>query len=105
MFSALPDAFLEETKSPCWRNASSPEQEMLCLPYFYILGNFQSAVRDMADRVSRHDDVLARRPAATRCSKFVPMPEPCAAALEWGSGIGRGGRPARWQLVERGTPT
>ena len=92
MFSALPDAFLEETKSPCWRNASSPEQEMLCLPYFYILGNFQSAVRDLADRVSRHDDVLARRPerrlAAGNSSRCLSP-----ARLRQGGGRERARRP------------
>ena len=63
LFAGLPEAFLPEYKAPCWwRNQTdSPETaldavsgtELRCLPYFYVLGDFNCGVRDLTDRVVR----------------------------------------------------
>ena len=53
LFGALPEAeFLAEYKNPCWRPANvTGGKSLLCLPFYYILGDFQCGVRDLAHRI------------------------------------------------------
>ena len=58
MFGALPeDEFLAEYKNPCWHPANVTDgKTLLCMPFYYVLGDFQCGVRDLAHRIlmARH---------------------------------------------------
>jgi hypothetical protein len=45
--------YLQDMKNPCWRS----ENDIVCLPYFYVLGSFQSGIRDMQVKMHRHPQI------------------------------------------------
>ena len=63
LFGDLPETYLGEYKTPCWwatPNASAPgggapaapaERRLRCLPYYYVLGDFNCGVRDLHSRL------------------------------------------------------
>ena len=67
LFGALPEEeFLAEYKNPCWHPTNVTDgKTLLCLPFYFILGDFQCGVRDLAHRI-----LMARRAArgCTRCN-------------------------------------
>lgn len=96
LFASLPPAFLPELKTPCFHaNGTGP---LRCLPYYFILGDFQCGVRDLATRLARHPQVV--RPGAETphwwderrdggsWERFWPMYESAAARLAPGEVLG-----------------
>lgn len=64
---ALPASFDPSFKSPCWLgNASEPggPPRRHCLPFYFLLGNWQSGVRDLQSRLEHHPDVVKGANAA-----------------------------------------
>lgn len=51
---AVPMIFEPAFKNPCWKDADG---EITCLPYFYVLGGFQSGAYNLYSRLSQHPDV------------------------------------------------
>lgn len=62
VFDGLPLEFDPEYKTPCWYNETEGKRH--CIPFFYILGNFQSGVRDLSLRLALHPDVVSPTNAA-----------------------------------------
>ncbi|XP_011674210.2 carbohydrate sulfotransferase 15-like isoform X2 [Strongylocentrotus purpuratus] len=59
IFETVPRQFLPDYKSPCWFNK---QNELYCLPYFYIIGVDKCGTTDLWDKITQHPDVLASVP-------------------------------------------
>ena len=52
--------------NPCFKPRAPAHGRRLCIPYFYILGQFHSGAFDLYERISHHPSVAHRPPAASR---------------------------------------
>ena len=50
-----------EYKSPCWIAKDGDKNSLRCLPFFYVLGHWQSGGQDIIGRLVQHQDVLGTR--------------------------------------------
>ncbi|KAJ8024167.1 Carbohydrate sulfotransferase 15 [Holothuria leucospilota] len=58
IFDTVPKEFLPEFKNPCWY---SPKKQLLCLPYFYLLGFPKCGTTDLWDKINNHPQVARTR--------------------------------------------
>ena len=70
-FKVLPDGpgqrFDTDRVNPCFTpRAPAGGQRPLCIPYFYVLGQFHSGAFDLYERISHHPSVALRPRAASR---------------------------------------
>ncbi|KAJ8033486.1 Carbohydrate sulfotransferase 15 [Holothuria leucospilota] len=54
IFDTVPKEFLQQFKNPCWYDK---RRELLCLPYFYILGFPKCGTTDIWDKIHHHPEV------------------------------------------------
>ncbi|XP_071476475.1 carbohydrate sulfotransferase 15-like [Diadema antillarum] len=59
VFAKVPRQFLPEFKNPCWYRGSS---ELVCLPYFYMIGMPKCGTTDVWDKLIAHPDVVGGVP-------------------------------------------
>ena len=59
IFETVPRQFLPDYKSPCWFNK---QNELYCLPYFYIIGMDKCGTTDLWSKITQHADVLVSVP-------------------------------------------
>ncbi|XP_071831137.1 carbohydrate sulfotransferase 15-like isoform X2 [Apostichopus japonicus] len=62
IFDTVPRDFLPQFKNPCWY---SSHKQLLCLPYFYILGFPKAGTTDLWDKVNNHPKVSRTRKKET----------------------------------------
>ena len=55
----IPPDYVPQTeyKSPCW----SADDSLRCLPFFYVLGHWQSGGQDLIGRLVKHPEVVGSR--------------------------------------------
>ena len=58
--------FDSDRVNPCFKPRAPAHGRRLCIPYFYILGQFHSGAFDLYERISHHPSVAHRPPAASR---------------------------------------
>jgi hypothetical protein len=58
--------FDSDRVNPCFKPRAGAGGRRLCIPYFYILGQFHSGAFDLYERISHHPSVAHRPPAASR---------------------------------------
>ncbi|KAJ8041119.1 Carbohydrate sulfotransferase 15 [Holothuria leucospilota] len=54
VFKRVPTNYLDNYRNPCWME----EGNLLCLPYFYVIGFHKCGTSDVFGRVERHPNVL-----------------------------------------------
>ena len=59
----VPTSYVPQTeyKSPCWIAKDGDKNSLRCLPFFYVLGHWQSGGQDIIGRLVQHQDVLGTR--------------------------------------------
>ncbi|XP_071826928.1 carbohydrate sulfotransferase 15-like [Apostichopus japonicus] len=67
--------FLPDYKNPCYQTART-NSNMICLPYFFLLGNPKCGTTDIFARISGHPDIFGKKKEMhwwTRTSKSTHM--------------------------------
>lgn len=65
VFNTIPSEYEPGFKNPCWLgNATDGTPRRHCIPFYYLLGNWQSGVRDLQLRLELHPDVVRASNAA-----------------------------------------
>ena len=59
----VPTSYVPQTeyKSPCWIAKDGDKNSLRCLPFFYVLGHWQSGGQDIIGRLVQHQGVLGTR--------------------------------------------
>jgi hypothetical protein len=74
---------LADYKNPCWHpaNATAGTPARHCLPFYFILGDFQCGVRDLASRVLKVRQHPRGQRAQAPADAAVRAPAPRCAAV------------------------